>query len=169
MKLSEWLINYRREHKLSMQDVADKCGFSKTYVYMLEKGINNKTGKAISPTIQTLTKIAEMSGMTVDELIVILDDDQPVVVNEQTPPDKEEKPLTAREFMRIICKGDKEALAIVERLKLTQDGDLEITGADMLSSALLNLQIQNVVAALKKANITDDGMAAFEVTPRKEG
>lgn len=167
MKIGRWLYEYRQEHKLSMQDVADKCGFSKTYVYMLEKGINNRTGKAISPTVQNMTKLAEMANMTLDELIVILDEDQTVILKWEDHKE-EEKPLTAKELMQALCKGDKEALAIVERLKLTQDGDLQITGADLASQAVLDHQIKGLISALKNATITDDGMAAFEFSPKKE-
>ena len=40
MKLGEWLTMYRTRNNLSMQNMADACGFSKAYVGMLEKGIN---------------------------------------------------------------------------------------------------------------------------------
>lgn len=43
MKLGEWIKQYRAERKLSMQDFADMCGFSKAYIGQLEKGINPST------------------------------------------------------------------------------------------------------------------------------
>lgn len=168
MKIGRWLYEYRQAHKLSMQDVADKCGFSKTYVYMLEKGINNRTGKAISPTVQNMTKLAEMANMTLDELIVILDEDQTVILKWEDPKE-EEKPLTAKELMQTLCQGDKEALAIVERLTLTEDGRLQITGADLASQAVLDHQVKGLISALKNAKLAEDGLLHFEFTPdRKE-
>lgn len=80
MKLGNWLKAYRENNCLSMQDMANKCGFSKAYIGQLEKGINPSTNKPISPTIQTLSKIANAVGIEVDDFIKILDNDQPVVI-----------------------------------------------------------------------------------------
>lgn len=81
MKVGEWLKLYRQQHNLSMQALADLCGFSKAYINVLEKGINPKTGKPISPTIQTFEKIARGTKTDVDTLLKLLDRDQPVTVN----------------------------------------------------------------------------------------
>ena len=43
MKAGEWLKLYREQHNLSMQALADLCGFSKEYINVLEKGVNPKT------------------------------------------------------------------------------------------------------------------------------
>ena len=80
MKLHDWIKNYRREHGLSMQALADLCGFSKAYIGILEKGINPTTQKPISPTMQTLQKIADGVGIDINDFIKILDDDQPVTI-----------------------------------------------------------------------------------------
>ena len=151
MAFKDKLRELRKLRHYTQDDLSKLTGLSVSAISMYENGKRE-------PSFETLEMFADYFNVDMNTLI-----------GKEEEVKEKKKPLTAREFMRIICKGDKEALAIVERLKLTQDGDLEITGADMLSSALLNLQIQNVVAALKKANITDDGMAAFEVTPRKEG
>jgi len=81
MKVGEWLKLYRQQHNLSMQALADLCGFSKAYINVLEKGISPKTGKPISPTIQTFEKIARGTKTDVDTLLKLLDRDQPVTVN----------------------------------------------------------------------------------------
>lgn len=78
MDLGEWIKKYRNEHGLSMQAFADKCGFSKAYIGQLEKGINPSTGKPISPTLQTFEKIANGTNMSVDNLMMELDENQPV-------------------------------------------------------------------------------------------
>ena len=83
MKLHGWIKDYRKEHGLSMQALADMCGFSKAYIGILEKGINPTTQKPISPTMQTLQKIADGVGIDINDFIKILDDDQPVTI---TPP-----------------------------------------------------------------------------------
>ena len=81
MRLGEWLKEYRQLHKMTMQDMADVCGFSKSYVNMLEKGINPTTNKPVSPTMQIFEKIAKATGQDVDSLLKILDGDQPVTLN----------------------------------------------------------------------------------------
>ena len=53
MTLGEWIKNYRDKHSLSMQEMADMCGFSKAYIGQLEKGINPSTGKPISCLLYT--------------------------------------------------------------------------------------------------------------------
>ena len=81
MKIGEWLKTYREQHGLSMQALADLCGFSKAYINVLEKGVNPKTGKSISPTMQTFEKIARATKTDVDTLLKILDGDQPITLN----------------------------------------------------------------------------------------
>lgn len=81
MKLGEWLKMYRTKHNMTMQDLADACGFSKAYIGALEKGINPSTGKPYSPTIQTFEKIAKGTGQDLDSLLKNLDGDQPITLN----------------------------------------------------------------------------------------
>lgn len=80
MKLGDWLKTYREQHALSMQELADLCGFSKAYINILEKGINPKTKKPVSPTMQTFEKIARGTNTNVDALLKILDGDQPITL-----------------------------------------------------------------------------------------
>ena len=56
-----------------MRKMADLCGFSKAYVGVLEQGINPTNNKPISPTIQTLEKIAKATGYDVDYLLNNID------------------------------------------------------------------------------------------------
>lgn len=80
MTLGEWIKNYRYTHSLSMQDMADMCGFSKAYIGQLEKGVNPSTGKPISPTIQAFDKIAHAVGLDLDAFLKELDDTQLVTL-----------------------------------------------------------------------------------------
>ena len=81
MNIKEYVYNYRKEHSLSMQAFGDMCGLSRAYISILEKGINPTTGKPFIPTIDTLKKIAEVTGTDLDSLLKMLDDSQPVIVN----------------------------------------------------------------------------------------
>ena len=90
MTLGEWIKNYRDTHSLSMQDMADMCGFSKAYIGQLEKGVNPSTGKPISPTIQAFDKIARAVGLDLDAFLKELDDTQLVTLL----PDKKKEPTS---------------------------------------------------------------------------
>lgn len=81
MNIKDYVYNYRKEHGLSMEAFGKKCGLSRAYISILEKGINPTTGKAFVPTIDTLKRIADSTGADLDSLLKMLDDDQVVVVN----------------------------------------------------------------------------------------
>ena len=78
--LGEWIKDYRLQHDMTMQEMADVCGFSKAYISMLEKGINPTTNKPVSPTMQAFEKIAVATGQDVDSLLKILDGEQPITI-----------------------------------------------------------------------------------------
>lgn len=82
MKLGEIIANFRAEKDLSLGDFAKLTNLSKTYIAMLEKGINPSTEKEIVPSIQTLQTCASVMGITLDELVNKLDDDQKININD---------------------------------------------------------------------------------------
>lgn len=75
MKLSEVISNYRSAHNLTVEEFAEKCGLSKGYISMIERGINPRNNKPISPTIDSVRKIAHGMSMSINELIPMLDSD----------------------------------------------------------------------------------------------
>lgn len=81
MTIGEYVKQYRKSQGLSMQAFGEKCNLSRAYISILEKGINPTTGKAFAPTIETLNKIAEVTGVTIDTLLPMLDSNQLVTVN----------------------------------------------------------------------------------------
>lgn len=85
MTLGEYVKKYRKEHGLSMQAFGDRCGLSRAYISILEKGINPTTGKNFAPTVDTLNRIAEAIGITIEVLLPLLDDNQMISVNTPAP------------------------------------------------------------------------------------
>ena len=81
MKIGDYVKQYRIEHGLSMQAFGDRCGLSRAYISILEKGINPTTGKSFAPTIETLKKIADVTNADFDTLLLMLDGGQPIIVN----------------------------------------------------------------------------------------
>lgn len=86
MRIGEWINTYRAENRLSMADFAKKTGVSKAYVGFLEKG-------TVNPTTKMLSKIANALGMTLQEFMVSVDDDDIITI----PGASDLLPLTADE------------------------------------------------------------------------
>ena len=117
MTLGEWIKNYRDKHSLSMQEMADVCGFSKAYIGQLEKGINPSTGKPISPTIQAFDKIAQAVGLDLDVFLKELDGNQLVTLL----PDKTDKPSSPAKGIRIPVLGKVAAGIPIEAITDIED------------------------------------------------
>lgn len=84
MFLGEVIKKYREEHNLSLRAFASKCGLSYTYISMLEKNMDYRTGKPIAPTLDSVKYISKAMNMPIDDLLKILDDEQEFKLNENT-------------------------------------------------------------------------------------
>lgn len=80
MTLGEVVKQYRTDHDLSLRDFSRMSGVSNGYISMLEKNEHPKTKKPIVPSIEKMKCIASAMGTTLDALLEIIDDDQPVSV-----------------------------------------------------------------------------------------
>ena len=151
MTPGEYIRWRRKELNLTIDQIAEKLGVNNGTVSRWESGaIDNMRRDKIA-------KLAEILQIS------------PLKLLDMEPPKKESPPLSAKELMQTLCQGDKEALAIVERLQLTDDGRLQITGADLASQAVLDHQVKGLISALKNAKLADDGKLHFEFSPdRKE-
>lgn len=85
MTLSELVVKYRTEHKLSQRQFAQICGLSNGYISMLEKNVNPKTGLPLVPTIANLYKLALGMNMTLAQLFESVED-MPVDLGEYKMP-----------------------------------------------------------------------------------
>lgn len=74
MTLGEYIKQYREEHRLSGRAFAIQCGISPQYVTNIESGLNND-GKPLSPTLETYSKIAKGTGLSLNELLSLVYDD----------------------------------------------------------------------------------------------
>ena len=146
MKVGEWLKLYREQHNLSMQALADLCGFSKAYINVLEKGVNPKTGKPISPTMQTFEKIARGTKTDVDTLLKILDGDQPITVN--APASDDLPDLTQKDEREIMHMMDEMKERLMQEEGLMFDG--QPASPESIQSILDAMQIGMEMA--KKRN-----------------
>ena len=65
-----------------MEEFANRCDRSKGYISMLENGNNPKSGKAITPSIETVAKIAAAMRISVDDLLHMVDGTQRVLLED---------------------------------------------------------------------------------------
>lgn len=91
MFLGEIIKKYREEHNLSLRAFANKCGLSYTYISMLEKNTDYRTGKPIAPTLDSVKYIASAMNIPIDDLLKLLDDEQELKLNEEAPKNKDLK------------------------------------------------------------------------------
>lgn len=66
--IGTFIRNYRG--KMSLREFADKCGISHTHLDSIEKGYDPRTGKPVRVTVDTLKKIANTMGMTINDLLI---------------------------------------------------------------------------------------------------
>lgn len=78
MKLEELIRQFREREHLTMQEFADRCGLSKGFVSMLEKGQHPQSKRRLIPSLATLKKISVGMGLSLDELLLMLDGDTTV-------------------------------------------------------------------------------------------
>lgn len=67
-----YIGNFIRKYRgdMSLRDFAEKCGISHTHLDSIEKGVDPRTGKPVSVTVETLKKIANAMGMTINDLLI---------------------------------------------------------------------------------------------------
>ena len=75
MKLGSIIHSYRKEHKLSMDALAERSGLSKAYIAILENEKNPISGKPAKPSLETIQKLAKSMKLTTDDLISMMDAD----------------------------------------------------------------------------------------------
>lgn len=68
-ELGKMLRELREEKRMSLREFSERLGISHAYLNKLEIGKDSRTGKEITPTIETLTKLAEGLGMSTKEFL----------------------------------------------------------------------------------------------------
>lgn len=84
MFLGDIIKKYRVENGISQRDFAKKCDLSYTYISALEKNKDYRSGKPISPTLETVKSVAKGLNISIDDLLKILDDEQEFTLNEDS-------------------------------------------------------------------------------------
>ena len=115
MTLSEIIVKYRMKNNFSQRQFAAKCDVSNGYIAMLERGVNPKTGKPITPTINQLKKISQGMGITLEELFLSVDD-IPIYLEKNTTSDPGSG--RANEFIKLFERlSEDQQKLIIETIK----------------------------------------------------
>ena len=72
--LSDIIKSFRTKHGLSQEDLALRCGLSKAYIGVLERGYDPNTLEPTKPSIGTYEKLALGMGMSQEELMFRVED-----------------------------------------------------------------------------------------------
>ena len=188
MFLGEIIKKYRKENNLSLRAFASKCGLSYTYISMLEKNIDYRTGKPIAPTLDSVKYISNAMGIPIDDLLKMLDDEQEFKLNEDVSPNNlsiipilgtvkagydwlaeenivdyitlKEKIPNVKEYYALKITGDS-------MLPLLSEGDLVIVHDqdDVESGQTAVVLINGEEATVKKLIKTNEGIELHSMNP----
>lgn len=119
MNLEDILKNYRNTEHLSMQEFANKCGLSKGYISMLEKGKHPQSNRPLVPSLTTLNALASGMNISIDALLSMMNADSLVSVNDPTPAEWEltyNEQTLIQDYRSLNPQGQAAALAAVHGL-----------------------------------------------------
>lgn len=85
MTLGDLIHKYRTENKMSLRTFSEKSGLSHTYISALEKNIDPRTNKPISPTLDTVKYVSKGMNISIEEILRLLDDEQEFKIKEDAP------------------------------------------------------------------------------------
>ena len=80
MHLGEIIKEFRAANKLSMAKFAEMANVSKAYISVLERNKRPDTEKPVIPSIPVIKNVAEAMGMSFDDLLIMIEDNQVVSV-----------------------------------------------------------------------------------------
>ena len=76
--IGEMIKKYSQEHGMSMEEFASRCGLSKAYISLIERGKNTRSDKPIVPSIDTVKAIADVLGVYLNVLLRSMGYDAPM-------------------------------------------------------------------------------------------
>lgn len=86
MTLGDIIKRFRLEHAMSMEAFAKVSGLSKAYVSILERNYNPTTKRPVVPSIVTFKSVSTATGIDLNELLSMVDEDQPIALTVDPEP-----------------------------------------------------------------------------------
>lgn len=115
MKLSELIKKYREENGLSLRAFAKRSGVTQTTIANIEREQNNH-GNPFVPTIETLVGIATAMGMSLNDLLHMIGDEDVYITETDQLRDMLKDDPDLRWMLSTTSKFDKEDFATVMNL-----------------------------------------------------
>ena len=166
MNIGEIIKNYRVSKGISQRDFAKLSKCSNSYIAMLEKNINYKTKKNISPTIEIINNIAQAMGYTLDDFLKLLDDSQPIIVNTK-------KSTTINVYGTIPAGIPMECIEdIVDTEEITEDmlkGDREYFGLKIKGDSMYPEYLDGDIIILEKVADAESGSDCVVMVNGEDG
>lgn len=76
MTLGDFIKEYREKNRYSQREFAKLTGLTNGYISMLENDRNPQSGKPIKPSISVYRSVASAVGISMGELMEVVDDDE---------------------------------------------------------------------------------------------
>lgn len=114
MHLGQIIKNYRTANSLTIEEFGQKSGLSRGYISMLEKNRNPKTGLPIQPSIVTIKAASMAMGLSLDELMRQMGDNEELSLDGNAEPfqcSKDEQQLLT--LFRSAAKTDQKAISLI--------------------------------------------------------
>lgn len=169
MYLGEVIKEYREKRGLTMEDFAKNAGLSKGYISMLEKNQHPQNKREIVPSLDTFRKAAKAMSISIDDLMRLVDSDQPVSLEDDPPLPKFDNihSIGIKKFPllgEIACgepiftNEDRESY-ILSGTNIDADFCLKAKGDSMIGARILDGDI----VFIKKQDIVENGEIAAVV------
>lgn len=122
MTLSEFIMQYRKQHDMSIRSFASFVGMSTQQICNIERGLGSN-GKPMTSTMKTYKKIAEAVGMSEVDFLNLLNDNvrvnpsaetenMPIIeVDGHTMLDLSKLSEEQRNAINLLLQADQEALS----------------------------------------------------------
>ncbi len=117
MTLGDMIKEYLQEN--SMTDFSKESGISRAYAYMLIKNKNND-GREITPSLETIKKVARGIHLPFDEVVARMNDDITIKIPRVDPPSLSISPDESsllEDYRQLNSLGKDKAREYVEDLK----------------------------------------------------
>ncbi len=71
-QLGTIIKTYREKNNLSLRKFSEQCGIGKSYLFTLEKGVSRRGKRPLSPSVETVSAIADAMKVDREELLSVL-------------------------------------------------------------------------------------------------
>ncbi len=102
-----------------MQGFAARCGLSKGYISMLEKGKHPQSRRAIVPSIDTYVKLAKGMGLSLDELLVQIEQSSMSKTHKIVIQNAKSREMQGKRRRNMVKSNQK-------KVELYEDGNFEV-------------------------------------------